>query len=210
MKKLYLNLSWRSVFSLIFIIAFSIFLSFGTNFSPTSNLMLGHDCGIFSYVAYAMREGRTLYSEVWENKGPLLYIIYYIGQIINEDSGVYVIELLSILISTLFAYKTIKIITQKRLYASIGVIYTFSMWSAVYEGGTFSENFALPILMIRSVPIYKENTTKRGNKQFRDNSMGNINRHNCYAKTKYAINIFSLLHNYRNRTNTKKRNKRDI
>lgn len=136
-----------AIFSLICIILFSIFLSLGTNFSPTSNLMLSHDCGIFSYVGYAMSQGRALYREVWENKGPLLYIIYYVGEIINETNGIYIMELISIILSTLFAYKTIKIITQKRIYSVLGLIYTFSAWVVIYEGGTFSESFALPILM---------------------------------------------------------------
>lgn len=199
-----------SMLTLILIIVFAIFLSLGTNFSPTSNLMISHDCGIFSYVGYAMSQGRALYREVWENKGPLLYIIYYLGQIINADRGVYVMEFLSIFISTLFAYKTIKIITQKRIYSILGLIYTFSAWAIIYEGGTFSENFALPIIMIRSIPIHKANTTKRKNKQFKYNNMGNINSYNCHAKTKHVVNIFGILHNHRDSINKRKRIQRNI
>ena len=111
--------------------------------------------GIFSYVGYAITQGKAMYKEVWDNKGPVLYIIYALGQIINESYGVYALELISILITVLFVYKTAKIITEKRIYSIVALIYTFSVWGVTYEGGTFCENFALPLLMIRSVFIYK-------------------------------------------------------
>ena len=38
--------------------------------------------------------------------------------------------------------------TEKRGYSILGIIYTFSVWGATFEGGTFSESFALPILFI--------------------------------------------------------------
>lgn len=81
----------------------------------------------------------------------------------NENYGVYIIELIAILISVIFAYKTAKLVTQKRAYSIIILIYTFSVWGLTYEGGTLSENFALPILIYRSIFIHKNDICKRRN-----------------------------------------------
>ena len=146
--KLKLRYNFLSLLTIIFLIIFSIFLSLGTNFSQINHNILSHDCGIFSYIAFAMQKGRVLYKETWDNKGPLLYFIYYIGFLINSKYGVYLLELISIFISVLFGYKTIKLITDKKLYSIIGIIYTFSVWGVTFEGGTFSESFALPLMFI--------------------------------------------------------------
>ena len=145
-----------SIICLGILILFAIFLSLGTNFSPTNNNILGHDAGIFSYIGFAMQNGRRLYAEAWENKGPLLYLIYYIGLCINENYGIYLLELISIFISVLFGYKTIKLITDKKIYSIIGIIYTFSVWRVTFEIGTLSENFALPLLFIGTYFFTKE------------------------------------------------------
>lgn len=145
--KLRLQNSKLKVGIILFVILFSIFLSLATNFSPINRNIIFHDCGIFSYVGFAMKNGKVPYKEVFENKGPLLYIIYYLGLCI-ADKGVYFLELIAIIISVAFSYKIIKLISCKDFYAIIGTIYTFSVWSITFEGGTFSEIFALPAIFL--------------------------------------------------------------
>ena len=143
-----LRLNVKTVLSILFLVIFSIILSLGTNYSPLNKAGLNHDCGIFSYVGFAMQEGKALYTEVWENKGPLLYFIYYLGLMINKEIGIYILELIAIFISVLFSYKSIKVITNSNLYSILGTIYAFSIYSVTFESGTISENFALPLICI--------------------------------------------------------------
>ena len=143
-----LKLNIKVVMIVFFLIFFSFFLSLGTNYSPINKTGLDHDAGIFSYIAFAMKNGRVLYTEAWENKGPLLYFIYYIGLIINRNIGMYLLELLAIFISVVFSYKTIKIVTNNNLYSILGTIYSFSIYPVTYDGGTLSETFALPLISI--------------------------------------------------------------
>lgn len=141
-----LRFNAKAVLSILFLIIFSIILSLGTNYSPLNKAGLNHDCGIFSYVGFAMQEGKILYTEVWENKGPLLYLIYYLGLLINKEIGMYILELIAIFISVIFSYKSIKVITNSNLYSVLGTIYSFSIYSVTFENGTISENFALPLI----------------------------------------------------------------
>lgn len=146
--KLKLKYDISSIISILCLIVFSILLSLGTNYSPINAKGLAHDCSIFSYVGFAMQKGRILYTQVWENKGPLLYFIYFVGLSINRNIGIYIIELISIFISVLFSYKTIKVITKDNLYSVLGVIYAFTVYIVTFEMGTLSENFALPFICI--------------------------------------------------------------
>lgn len=146
--KLKLRYKVSSLITIIILILFTTFLSLGTNYSPIRNHTLEHDCSIFSYVAFAMQKGRVLYSGVWENKGPLLYFIYYIGFLINKTYGIFILEWISIFISVLFSYKTLKIITNKNIYSILALIYSFSIWTVTFEKGTLSENFAMPLICI--------------------------------------------------------------
>ncbi len=132
----------------IFLILMPLLLSLITNFSPLNKQGLGHDCGIFSYIAFAMQNGEFMYTGAWDNKGPLLYFLYYIGLTLGGENGIYFIEYLAIFITTLFGYKTIKLVTNSKTFSIIGTIYALSMWVPTNEHGTLSEVFAMPFIMI--------------------------------------------------------------
>ena len=125
-----------------------LLLSLITNFSPTNNHGILHDCGIFSYIAYAMQNGLTMYTEAWDNKGPLLYLIYYFGFGLSGEFGVYLLEYLALLITTTVGYKTIKLITNSKALGVIGIIYSMCAWMPTHEQGTLAEVFALPFMTI--------------------------------------------------------------
>lgn len=132
----------------LFLVALPLFLSLITNYSPTNNQDILHDCGIFSYIGWAMQNGKFMYTGAWDNKGPLLYFIYYIGLKFGGEFGVYILEYLSLLITTIFGYKTIKAITKSKLLSVVGSIYSLCVWIPTNESGTLSEVFALPFVMI--------------------------------------------------------------
>ena len=132
----------------VLLLLLPLFLSLITNYSPTNNLPLMHDCGIFSYIAYVMQNGMNMYVDAWDNKGPLLYMIYYIGMCLSGEFGVYLLEYISLAVMTIFGYKTIKLITKDKGLSVIGIIYSLTIWVPTHEMGTFSEVFALPFMMI--------------------------------------------------------------
>ena len=174
---------------LLILVSFSVFLSLGTNYSPLNKAILGHDCGIFSYVAFAMQKGRILYTEVWENKGPLLYFIYYLGLSINKKIGIYILETLGLFISVLFSYKTLKKITNSRLFSLMGVLYSFNFFPYVFEEGTFSESFAMPLICIGIYLFAKYIKNKETLSNIEIIFFGVLTRINCIIKIKFIISF---------------------
>ena len=130
------------------LILLPLFLSLVTNFSPLNNKGTEHDCGIFSYIAFAMQNGLNMYTDAWDNKGPLLYLIYYCGMSLGGETGMYFIEYLALFITMVFGYKTVKVITNSKLLGILGIIYCSCLWMPTNEQGTLVEVFAMPFLMI--------------------------------------------------------------
>lgn len=121
--------------------------SFSTYFFFYSNGSYGHDAGIFAYVGSAMKEGRTLYTEVWENKGPLLYFINMLGVTLNYDHGIYFLELAALFVAALFAYKTALMLTN-RWIATIAAIFCMLPLAYTLQSGNLSEEYALPFMCV--------------------------------------------------------------
>ena len=63
------------------------------------------DTAVFQTVGYMMKRGFLPYVDSFDHKGPLLYLIHYLGSLINTNTGVGVFQLINYFITFLFAYK---------------------------------------------------------------------------------------------------------
>ena len=133
---------------IVFILLAALYISLSTNFSYFSNDLYGHDAGIFAGIGHAMSEGRILYTEIWENKGPLLYFINLLGISLNYYHGIYWLELLSIFITLLYCFKSALYITKNNWISLLAVLFTSLIYIFTLEGGNLSEEYALPFLSI--------------------------------------------------------------
>ncbi len=132
---------------LLILLLVAFYYSLTTYFSYIANGSYGHDAGIFAGVGYAMQQGRILYTEIWENKGPLLYVINLLGVSINYFHGIYWLELFTLFLALFFSYKTALFIAENNKWIAL-IASVFSSLSLVYtlEGGNLSEEYALPFL----------------------------------------------------------------
>lgn len=136
---------FRDVLIYTFLFILSLYLSLQSHFMPYSDFNLGHDAGIFAYIGFGMKKGLVLYTELWENKGPLLYIINFFGVLLHERYGIYLFELLSLFIAVLFAYNTARLFAGRSV-SVIAVTYAFLMLPLLLERGNLSEEYALPFI----------------------------------------------------------------
>jgi len=107
------------------------------------------DSSVFIYTAQQMIDGQLIYKEVFDHKGPTLYLLNIIGlKIFNGDwAGIWVIQLFCYLITTTFLYKTLRFFYNKRV--SVLAIITVLLYQGAIEfGGNISETWALPFTSI--------------------------------------------------------------
>lgn len=145
MRKLFQKKTLKelSAFSIWYIIVFFVILRLPSLIEPVWYA----DEGIYEVIANAMHNGRVLYSQVWDNKPPLLYILYFL------TGNLFGIKLLSILFGigeVYFFYKITKLLfnRQKSILIST-ILFTILLGSPFIEGNIANaENFMiLPILV---------------------------------------------------------------
>lgn len=128
---------------LIILFLTSIGFSLTTVFSPVSEATFGHDAGIFAYIGTALTKGEILYTGAWDNKGPLLYFINALGILIDYRYGIYLLEVCTLVATSVFLYKTGLLFVSKGK-ALIAAIFCIMTLSVTLDGGNLSEEYSLP------------------------------------------------------------------
>jgi hypothetical protein len=127
--------------------SFAIMMALTTRFFYFSSGNMGHDASIFATVGNALLNGKVMYTEIWENKGPLLYFINAFALLLDYKHGLFWVELLNLFVTLIFAYKTALIISSnKKSLSVIAAVFSLLILTVTLEGGNLSEEYALPFL----------------------------------------------------------------
>lgn len=114
---------------------------------PTSNylgLPLG-DTPIFEYFGYAMTKGELMYSNLFDHKGPIIFIAHCIGWFIYGEMGVKILFACCVFVFLFFVYRISKIYISSYEYLLI-LIVVFIAFITISERGLNVETLALPFI----------------------------------------------------------------
>lgn len=140
----------RTPFYLALFVACFVFLAFfsysTTPFSITTN---GKDAAFFRLVGQGMTKGLLPYRDFFDMKGPYLFLVEYLGQLICYGRfGIFIVQWINLFLSVLLScrifdlYRIRQPLTQFALLLPLGYIAGFS-----FEGGNLTEEFSLlPLL----------------------------------------------------------------
>ena len=78
-------------------------------FHPFCSSEPSRDTAVFQTVALMMENGFAPYRDTFDHKGPLLYLIYLLGNKISDNNGVFFIEFFSLLSTLVFCYKVARL-----------------------------------------------------------------------------------------------------
>ena len=110
-----------------------------------------NDSNAFLTVGKAMANGMTVYKDIFEQKGPLLYLIHALACFISDTTftGVYVMQSLSLCVTAFAAYKLASLYVGTGWSVASAVLTCFvTVNSSCYYYGDSAEEFCLPFLMI--------------------------------------------------------------
>lgn len=128
-----------------------ILSSFMFSIKSPLHIWSGYDCAtdssVFKTVALMMRKGYMPYRDSFDHKGPVIYIINYLGDCISREWGVWAIEFVFLAFFFFILYKT------ARLYCSIVpsfivVFMSISLLFDYFEGGNLTEEYAMLFIAI--------------------------------------------------------------
>lgn len=130
--------------ALLFLASFFIMLQ--EPFAPFASKSAPYDAGVFVFVAKKMLAGALVYRDIFDHKGPLLYLFNMLGLTVSRGSvtGIWVVDLLCLSVSSLLMYRTARLFGG-RFSALLSVLYALFLLS-VLEPGDGTQFYALPFL----------------------------------------------------------------
>ncbi|MBI4097202.1 MAG: phospholipid carrier-dependent glycosyltransferase [Candidatus Levybacteria bacterium] len=113
------------------------------------------DEGIYETIGIALRSGRELYSGIWDNKPPLLYLVYAVFN--GDQFGVRLASLLSGLAAVIvFFFLTHILLTNKRIASLASGLFALLFALPLLEGNIANaENFMLFPILLASLLIFE-------------------------------------------------------
>lgn len=115
--------------------------------NPFSEVLPGNDSSMFMYFGYAMDKGKIMYTEIFDHKGPIIFILNYFGQLLSTTSfsGIYIFEFLSFLFFFIFTYWLSRLWLDD-FTAFIPLVVEAIALSFFLAGGNLTEEYALPFI----------------------------------------------------------------
>lgn len=121
------------------------------------------DANAFFTMGKSLFNGKIIFKEVFEQKGPFLYLIYGLGYLISSTSflGVFILEVLSSTIFLYFAHKIITLYLDEKHSFIILPIFSLLIYTAIsFRHGSSCEEFCFPMLMYTLYELLKYAKTK--------------------------------------------------
>ena len=107
----------------------------------------GTDSSVFLTVALMMEKGYMPYRDSFDHKGPLIYIIDWLGNRITYYRGVWIMELLFLTVTVFFICR-ISRLSCGRVSSTIVTLASLSLLADYFEGGNLTEEYAMPFIAI--------------------------------------------------------------
>lgn len=136
-----------SIFSVVFLAVLTLIVAMKSPLNPWTNSVAYTDSNVFKYVAMVMSRGGMPYKDAFDHKGPLLYIINYLGQTIAFYRGIWVIEYITIFGTFYMMYKTSRFYCGRAASCFIVTIASTPL-TGYFEGGNLTEEYAMFFIAI--------------------------------------------------------------
>lgn len=124
-----------------------IFLLFNSPIHPWQNKTIGTDSSVFKTVAMVMQRGGMPYRDTFDHKGPLIYLINWLGAEIAPYKGVWVFEFINLVLTITLMYKTARLLCGT-WHSIITTMVSFSLLFSYFLGGNFTEEYAMSFIAV--------------------------------------------------------------
>ena len=140
-EKLDIIFESRWVYLLIALIAFTFILFFSATTSIKYN-QVGADSAVFRMMGYVITEGKVPYVDYFDHKGPILYFINALGELISPRWGLFMLQVISCFFVMLLWFKTARLFLRPSC-SFLALLLSVAMWSGIYEYGNLTEEYSL-------------------------------------------------------------------
>ncbi|MFI3212517.1 MAG: hypothetical protein R3Y24_04165 [Eubacteriales bacterium] len=132
----------------IFCIIVSGMISMLSTLNPWSVHMPDVDSAVWLSRGIAMKQGAIMYVDVWDHKGPILFVIQYLGLSATPHSfvGIWILEWVANCLTVFLLYKIARIVGANTAVALSSAFMCMVLLYGFYSGGNCVEMWALPFI----------------------------------------------------------------
>ena len=134
------------------------------------------DVNIYFNVAKAIFNGRTLYTETFDHKGPLIFFIYGLGYLISNNSffGMFLIQWIAWFTMVYYIYKLSKLYLDNTFAYIVAIIFPVFILKMMKAGGS-AEEF-IPVSYTH-LDVYKRQETAWAGRDLDKSKIGYLEAH---------------------------------
>ncbi|MBR3165250.1 MAG: hypothetical protein IKF16_03670 [Lachnospiraceae bacterium] len=125
---------------------------------PGNNRPPAEDSSVFLYIGKRMLEGKLPYRDLFDHKGPILYLIEVSGLSLTprSTSGVWVLEVLNLLAASFLMLRLGFLEAENRASGFLAVLTAVGIcgWK-IWQGGNFTEEYALPWITAAALVFFR-------------------------------------------------------
>ena len=131
----------------------AVFAMLIVTFSTTCSFLYKYhtwgDSNIFFTIGKAMLSGVMPYRDLFDQKGPVVFMLHALGALISYKSffGIYILQLVNCFFYLLFIYKTNGLFFNRNNYLNTLMLGVLTYVSLAYSTGDSVEEFSLAIIM---------------------------------------------------------------
>lgn len=106
------------------------------------------DSHCFFTVGKSMLNGKVLYQDIYEQKGPLLYVLHAVTYLISNTTflGVYLLEILACFLFLYFTYRTLRLYCNQNIIIAIPFLAALIYSSTSFCQGDSAEELCMPMI----------------------------------------------------------------
>lgn len=139
----------RAFPALLALLCATLALLIATSSSPLYAANFWTDTNIYFTIGRGMTRGLMPYRDLFDHKGPLLFMLYALGAAISDTSfiGVFIMEALSLAAAVYAGWRTVSLFGEGRLtLLSMPILAAVVCCCTAFTQGGSAEEFALPAL----------------------------------------------------------------
>ncbi|MDR0799677.1 MAG: glycosyltransferase family 39 protein [Dysgonamonadaceae bacterium] len=143
-KKTFEPKDWQSY---LILFVGSVILLYLSPLAPFANKISGYDSSVFIYNASQILDGKVLYRDLFDHKGPLLYALDTLGLLlgIGNSTGIWFVEWAALAIALTFIYRSMRLF----FLPSVSLLATLSCLLfevIVFCQGNLAEEYSIPFI----------------------------------------------------------------
>ena len=141
-----------------------LFLFFCSKMSPLYPTNEWSDVNVYFNIGKGMFSGMTLYSEIFDHKGPLIFFIYGLGSLFSKSSfiGLFLFQIIGWLVALTAIFYTAKLYLKDIFAFIISLLLPLSFLTYMHTGGSAEEMILLFYIISTYffISYFKENNQK--------------------------------------------------